>query len=71
MVVNYDLPLMNERDRGGDERPDIETYLHRIGAFLLQSPSDNTTYSDDPPYLLCLLPGCSQCACFAYCTIRC
>ncbi|KAJ8693069.1 RNA helicase required for poly(A+) mRNA export [Pleurotus ostreatus] len=31
MVVNYDLPLMNERDRGGDERPDIETYLHRIG----------------------------------------
>ncbi|KAF4596225.1 RNA helicase required for poly(A+) mRNA export [Pleurotus pulmonarius] len=31
MVVNYDLPLMNERDRGADERPDIETYLHRIG----------------------------------------
>jgi ATP-dependent RNA helicase DDX19/DBP5 len=31
MVVNYDLPLMNERDRNADERPDVETYLHRIG----------------------------------------
>ncbi|THV07259.1 DEAD-domain-containing protein [Dendrothele bispora CBS 962.96] len=33
MVVNYDLPLMSER--GGapseDSRPDIETYIHRIG----------------------------------------
>jgi superfamily II DNA/RNA helicase len=31
MVVNYDLPLMNERMKGADERPDIETYIHRIG----------------------------------------
>jgi ATP-dependent RNA helicase DDX19/DBP5 len=31
MVVNYDLPLMNERVQGADERPDIETYIHRIG----------------------------------------
>ena len=31
MVVNYDLPLMNERDKSLDERPDIETYIHRIG----------------------------------------
>ena len=34
MVVNYDLPLMNERDNNGnkgDSRPDIETYIHRIG----------------------------------------
>lgn len=32
MVVNYDLPLMNERDRGVvDSKPDIETYIHRIG----------------------------------------
>jgi superfamily II DNA/RNA helicase len=31
MVVNYDLPLMNERIKGTDERPDIETYIHRIG----------------------------------------
>lgn len=35
MVVNYDLPLLNERtDRGtqpDDARPDIETYIHRIG----------------------------------------
>ena len=36
MVVNYDLPLMNERDAHGhasraDSRPDIETYIHRIG----------------------------------------
>ena len=31
MVVNYDLPLMNERDKFADERPDIETYIHRIG----------------------------------------
>ena len=28
MVVNYDLPL------DGDNRPDPETYLHRIGASL-------------------------------------
>jgi ATP-dependent RNA helicase DDX19/DBP5 len=31
MVVNYDLPLMNERSKSHDERPDIETYIHRIG----------------------------------------
>ncbi|KAF8896472.1 P-loop containing nucleoside triphosphate hydrolase protein [Infundibulicybe gibba] len=31
MVVNYDLPLMNERDKSSDERPDVETYIHRIG----------------------------------------
>ncbi|KZT29679.1 DEAD-domain-containing protein [Neolentinus lepideus HHB14362 ss-1] len=34
MVVNYDLPLMSERDNFGnktDMRPDVETYLHRIG----------------------------------------
>ena len=36
MVVNYDLPLMAERDHTGhkgDLRPDIETYIHRIGAW--------------------------------------
>lgn len=34
MVVNYDLPLMNERgnSHSSDVRPDIETYIHRIGA---------------------------------------
>ncbi|KAI6123533.1 P-loop containing nucleoside triphosphate hydrolase protein [Pisolithus croceorrhizus] len=33
MVVNYDLPLMNERgnQHSSDSRPDIETYIHRIG----------------------------------------
>ncbi|TFK75165.1 DEAD-domain-containing protein [Pluteus cervinus] len=31
MVVNYDLPLMSERNKLSDERPDIETYIHRIG----------------------------------------
>ncbi|KAK2463414.1 hypothetical protein APHAL10511_004500 [Amanita phalloides] len=31
MVVNYDLPLVNERDKSLDDRPDIETYIHRIG----------------------------------------
>ncbi|KAJ4467175.1 DEAD-domain-containing protein [Lentinula edodes] len=33
MVVNYDLPLMNERSnsRPDDVRPDVETYIHRIG----------------------------------------
>ncbi|KAI0067271.1 DEAD-domain-containing protein [Artomyces pyxidatus] len=34
MVVNYDLPLLNERENHGDrgdQRPDIETYIHRIG----------------------------------------
>lgn len=36
MVVNYDLPLMNERGNthSHDGRPDIETYIHRIGAFI-------------------------------------
>ena len=36
MVVNYDLPLRAERDHNGhkgDLRPDIETYIHRIGAW--------------------------------------
>ena len=37
MVVNYDLPLMNERDHHKDDsRPDIETYIHRIGACLFR-----------------------------------
>lgn len=34
MVVNYDLPLLNERGdwkNKEDLRPDIETYIHRIG----------------------------------------
>ncbi|KAH7884384.1 P-loop containing nucleoside triphosphate hydrolase protein [Phlebopus sp. FC_14] len=33
MVVNYDLPLMSERgnSHANDARPDIETYIHRIG----------------------------------------
>ncbi|KAF9243466.1 P-loop containing nucleoside triphosphate hydrolase protein [Melanogaster broomeanus] len=33
MVVNYDLPLMNERgnSHSNDVKPDIETYIHRIG----------------------------------------
>jgi ATP-dependent RNA helicase DDX19/DBP5 len=30
MVVNYDLPLVNEREGGGG-KPDVETYIHRIG----------------------------------------
>lgn len=33
MVVNYDLPLMNERDKNLDDKPDIETYIHRIGLY--------------------------------------
>lgn len=32
MVVNYDIPLLNERAKADDE-PDVETYLHRIGVF--------------------------------------
>ncbi|KAJ7769029.1 P-loop containing nucleoside triphosphate hydrolase protein [Mycena olivaceomarginata] len=37
MVVNYDLPLMYERSSGSSgegghfDKPDIETYIHRIG----------------------------------------
>ncbi|KAK7033334.1 P-loop containing nucleoside triphosphate hydrolase protein [Favolaschia claudopus] len=37
MVVNYDLPLMYERNTGNGgegghfDKPDIETYIHRIG----------------------------------------
>ena len=34
MVVNYDLPLMN--DQASEERPDIDTYRHRIGASISQ-----------------------------------
>jgi ATP-dependent RNA helicase DDX19/DBP5 len=39
MVVNYDLPMMNERDKGSrdDGRPDIETYIHRIGEFAFRT----------------------------------
>ena len=32
MVVNYDLPLMN--DQATEDRPDIDTYRHRIGTYL-------------------------------------
>lgn len=36
MVVNYDLPLMNERGKSSnDEQPDLETYIHRIGGHLI------------------------------------
>ena len=31
MVVNYDLPLLNDQ---AEEKPDIDTYRHRIGASL-------------------------------------
>ncbi len=37
MVVNYDLPLLNERgerNNKDDAHPDIETYIHRIGLLL-------------------------------------
>ena len=32
MVVNYDLPLMN--DQATEDRPDVDTYRHRIGTYL-------------------------------------
>lgn len=38
MVVNYDLPLMNERDKNLDDKPDIETYIHRIGLYTSYMP---------------------------------
>ncbi|KAF9811639.1 hypothetical protein IEO21_06488 [Rhodonia placenta] len=34
LVINYDLPMLNERENWqnkNDVRPDIETYIHRIG----------------------------------------
>ena len=38
MVVNYDLPLLSERERGSrQDRPDLETYIHRIGESLEKS----------------------------------
>lgn len=40
MVVNYDIPLMNERGKDSNE-PDVETYLHRIGAFPPFSPRNH------------------------------
>lgn len=50
MVVNYDLPLMYERSSGSSgegghfDKPDIETYIHRIGEsdFTLGFPGDLT-----------------------------
>jgi hypothetical protein len=39
MVVNYDLPLMNERDKNLDDKPDIETYIHRIGPYTFYMPA--------------------------------
>ena len=42
MVVNYDLPLLNERGdwkNKEDLRPDIETYIHRIGVYFFNRPS--------------------------------
>ena len=45
MVVNYDLPLLSEGNKGGLEKPDIETYIHRIGApsflFRMQSAASD------------------------------
>lgn len=40
VVVNYDLPMMTDKAESATydprlERPDIETYLHRIGMFNL------------------------------------
>ena len=36
MVVNYDLPLLSDRNdkraRNNAREPDIETYIHRIGS---------------------------------------
>ena len=37
MVVNYNSPLMNDREGtsgSGNPQPDIETYIHRIGTWL-------------------------------------
>lgn len=45
MVVNYDLPLLNERDNRADSRPDIETYIHRIGVWDC-SPGPSHTHLD-------------------------
>jgi ATP-dependent RNA helicase DDX19/DBP5 len=47
MVVNYDLPLMNDREGtggGGASQPDIETYIHRIGTWLFMA---NELFFDD------------------------
>ena len=33
MVVNYDLPLLYDGGNRNARQPDIETYIHRIGAF--------------------------------------
>ena len=45
MVVNYDLPLLNERDPRADARPDIETYIHRIGVWD-RNPGPSHTHLD-------------------------
>ena len=41
MVVNYDLPLMNEQGdwkNKSDLQPDIETYIPRIGELVVEFP---------------------------------
>lgn len=46
MVVNYDLPLMN--DQAAEGMPDIDTYRHRIGAsypYILQCTQLSEFYS--------------------------
>lgn len=42
MVVNYDLPLLN--DQATDGIPDIDTYRHRIGTYLHVSVTTQLTF---------------------------
>jgi len=56
MVVNYDLPMMSERQQepGVNDRmgliPDVETYIHRIG-------SEPPQYASSHRKLICTTPG--------------
>ena len=53
MVVNYDLPLMNERGdwkNKTDLQPDIETYIHRIGQSAVESVPARAPVLRDAPF---------------------
>lgn len=63
MVVNYDLPMMSERQQepGVNDRldlvPDVETYIHRIGMEPSRVDSPNEFYSNNSQVVRAALGG--------------
>ena len=63
MVVNYDLPMMSERQQepGVNDRldlvPDVETYIHRIGMETSRVDSPNEFNSNNSQVVRAALGG--------------